>query len=343
VSAVCQDSDLKSDTPILTVRVGAAEFDLPSAVLRAAKLSGRSALAIGLEVLSAVRRKHGLTAREYFVQGAWIGDAAERSAFVGSRGNAQLNRSLTGTGSHDQTALLNDKYLTGLVLEANGFPVPVMKAGYAEARPFGSLPTLTTVDELADWIAVPENLPVFAKPVDGSMALGSVPLIVARDGMVDLGGREVPVAALAAEVAAHYPRGWLMQELIRQPAEVEALIGPGVGTVRVVTLWEAAGPQVLYGVWRHPAVGTWVDSAIFGKPNVGCALDVATGAVLRAVQGDLFTGREVTQSLVSPDLPLIGYRLPGWAAMGRSAVTRTGCFPGMPCWGGILRWPSAAR
>ncbi len=302
--------------------------DLPVAMAQVAKLTGRSAFRVGLDLLAAMLSRQRLGVPEYFVQGAWIGSPEDRAAFVGATSNHRLNRSLTGTGNHDQTALLNDKYLTGLVLEANGFPVPAMKAAYAESRPFGRLPTLTTAAELADWISAPENPPVFAKPVDGSMALGSVPLLAVREGLVDLGGREVAIAALAAEVARHYPRGWLLQELIRQPAEVEALIGPGVGTVRVVTLWEAAGPQVLYGVWRHPAVGTRVDAAIFGKPNVGCALDPVTGEVLRAHMGDLFTGREVTQSLVSPERSLVGYRVPGWAGMGAICCEAHRLFPG---------------
>lgn len=265
-----------------------------------------------------------LTPAEYFVQGAWLGDSGH---FVDAASNLKLNQSLASDAA-DQTALLRDKYLTGLVLEANGFPVPALKAGYAAERSFGRLPTLATAEALAGWIGDRGNLPAFAKPVDGSMALASIPLRAAEAGMVDIGARAVDVTALAKEVADAVPRGWLIQELLKQPAEIEALIGPGIGTVRVVTLWEAAGPQVLYGVWRHPAVGTWVDAAIFGKPNIGCALDPATGEVVDAHLGDLFTGRPVTQSLVTPDLALVGYCLPGWSEVVRICCEAHRLFPG---------------
>ena len=268
-----------------------------------------------------------LTADEYFVQGAWSADKAARAAFVGSASNHRLNLSLIAKGADDQTQLMADKYLSGLVLQANGFPVPELKAVFAAAKMFGSTRTLTSTEELAGWMGEPGQLPAFAKPVDGSMALGSIPLAVAGPGQVDIGSKVVETAALAREVARLYPRGWLIQEQLRQPAGIEALIGPGIGTVRVVTLWEAGGPQVLYAVWRHPAPGTWVDAAIFGKPNVGCALD-GEGVVTAAQMGDLFTGRVITNSLVNPELSLVGYRLPHWHKILEICCSAHRLFPG---------------
>jgi hypothetical protein len=310
---------------ILTTSVPKPSVNLGAALTRTAKLTGRSSLQVGRDVVRVMLTGQKLTPSEYFVQGAWLGRAGE---FVGATSNLRLNESLVAAGKADLTALLHDKYLTGLVLEANGFPVPVLKAVSSAERSFGRVPTLTTADALAEWIGDGRNLPCFAKPVDGSMALASIPLRSAAPGLVEIGGREVGVAALAKEVAQAFPRGWLIQELLKQPAEIEALIGPGVGTVRVVTLWESTGPQVMYAVWRHPAVGTWVDAAIFGKPNVGCALDPATGEVVAAHLGDLFKGRPVTHSMVMPDLPLVGYRLPGWANVVRICCDAHRLFPG---------------
>lgn len=324
-----KDESVPTPVSILKTRVPAAPFNLTHAIARTAAITERKPLSIAFEVLVAMGRKRGLTAQEYFVQGAWIGDRQEREAYLGLRGRSRLNASLTGPGMHDQTALASDKYLAGLMLEANGFPVPKLKAAFAVDRPFGKLRTLDTASALADWIGEAGNLPAFGKPVDGSLALGSVPLQMADGvGQVDIGGRVVTALELAQEVAQAYPRGWLLQELIRQPDEVEALIGPGVGTVRVVTLWEADGPQVMYAIWRHPAVGTWVDAAVHGKPNVGCAVDLATGQVVRAHLGDLFTGREITQSLVTPELSLIGFRLPGWQEMVTICCEAHRLFPG---------------
>jgi len=144
---------------------------------------------------------------------------------------------------------------------------------------------------------------------------------------VDIGGRKVATDALAKEVARLYPRGWLIQEQLRQPPDIEALIGPGIGTVRLVTLWEADGPEVLYAVWRFGMPGSWVDAAIHGKPNIGCALD-AEGQVTSARLGDLFTGRDITHSLVTPDLPLVGHRLEQWREIVEIGRAAHRLFPG---------------
>lgn len=216
---------------------------------------------------------------------------------------------------------MTDKYLTGQVLQACGFPVPGIKAVFSAFASFGATPTLRTAEDLAGWLTTTDQLPAFAKPVDGTMSLGSVPLLSAEAGQVSIGSQIVSASALASEVARLFPRGWLIQEQLRQPEAIEARIGPGIGTVRLVTLWEAGGPEVLYGVWRHPAVGTWVDAAIHGKKNVGCALD-SEGRITMARLGDLLTGRDLTHSLVTPELPLVGFQLDQWSeivSIGRSA------------------------
>lgn len=318
---------MSDSNAILVAQRPKPRFDYSAALNRASGVTSRSPVKIGIEMIRCALGAQRLRPDEYFVQGAWVADAEGRAAFVGSASNIRLNRSMVAKGADDQTQLMTDKYLSGLVLQANGFPVPEVKAVFAAAKMFGPTRTLCSVEELVRWLDEPGQLPAFAKPVDGSMALGSVPLVAAGQGQVDIGSRVVETVALAGEVARLYPRGWLIQEQLRQPDEIEALIGPGIGTVRVVTLWEAGGPQVLYAVWRHPAPGTWVDAAIFGKPNVGCALN-GEGVVADAQLGDLFTGRAVTHSLVNPELPLVGFRLPHWPEIVEICRSAHRLFPG---------------
>jgi hypothetical protein len=312
---------------ILITKVPKPSVDLNQALPKIAALTGRSTLRTGIDILRAMIGPRRFSAMEYFTYGAWQEVEGTRT-YLGGVKNLQLNRSMAVKGNHDQTSLFNDKFLTGLILSANSFPVPETRAVFAVERSFGGVTTLKTAHELAAWLAEERNLPVFGKPVDGSMSLGSVPLRAAGQGQIDIAGRPVQAAALAGEVASQYSRGWLMQELLRQPPDVETLIGPGVGSIRVVTLWEAAGPQVLYAVWRHPAVGTWVDVPISGKPTTNCALDITTGEVLRAWLGDLYSGKLVTHSLVSPDLPIVGYRVPGWERTSAMCCGAHRLFPG---------------
>lgn len=318
---------LTDTPPILVGSRPKSRFDIATALSRVSRLTGRAPAKIGLDLIRRMLGKQRLQVEEYFVQGAWSGDEAARAAYVGATANHRLNRSLIVAGADDQAHLMTDKYLAGQVLQASGFPVPDLKAVYAAFASFGATPTLRTAEDLAHWLGEAGHLPAFAKPVDGTMALGSVPLIAAGQGQVDIGGRIVDAKALADDVARLYPRGWLIQEQLRQPPDIEALIGPGIGTVRLVTLWEAGGPTVLYAVWRHPAPGTWVDAAIHGKPNIGCALD-AEGQVISARLGDLFTGRDITQSLVTPDLPLVGHRLEQWREIVEIGLAAHRLFPG---------------
>lgn len=280
-----------------------------------------------MDMLRSALGPHRLRPYEFFIQGAWKIGGADSTTYLGVSGNKTLNRSLTATGPLDRWDQMTDKYASGKYLAENGFPVPEIRAVVATARTFGDVPTLTSAQALEQWLNDGRNLPVFAKPNDGTMALGSIPIMSAGQGEVDIGGRIVRTGALAREAVALYPQGWLLQEQLRQPAEIEALIGPGIGTVRVVTLWEEDGPQVLYGVWRHPARGTWVDAAIHGKPNVGCALD-SEGQVTSAFEGDLLSGRPVTHSQVSPDLALVGYRLAQWPDMTRICKAAHRLYPG---------------
>lgn len=271
--------------------------------------------------------KQRLRVDEYFLQQAWPGHADDRDAYVGSVANKRLNDWLTAKGADNQKNLLTDKFLTGVILKESGFPVPEIKAVAGAFALYGKAPILRSADALADWLNNDANLPAFAKPVDGSMALGSVPLMRASTGTVDVGGRVVETRTLAQDVIRFFPRGWLIQEQLQQPVEIEALIGPGIGTVRLVTLWEERGPTDLYGVWRHPAPGTWVDAAIHGKPNVGCALD-SNGQFTMAWVGDLFNGKDITHSLINPNLPLVGFSLSQWNQIVSIGKTAHRLFPG---------------
>ena len=149
--------------PILVAQRPKSRFDLAGALTRAARETGRSPVKVVMDVICRMCGAQRLTADEYFVQGAWSADKAARAAFVGSASNHRLNLSLIAKGADDQTQLMADKYLSGLVLQANGFPVPELKAVFAAAKMFGSTRTLTSAEELAGWMGEPGQLPAFAK------------------------------------------------------------------------------------------------------------------------------------------------------------------------------------
>jgi hypothetical protein len=314
-----------TDRPILQTEIHAPPMDALAAVTRVADVTGQSPASIVLDMTRAVFGPRQLSVREYFELGGWIGEPENRAAVVGKKISQRLPEGLIAEGPMNQSALMDDKYLASLVLEANGVPVPKLKAAYGAFTALGK-DTLTTPEELVRWLSDPGNLPAFGKPNIGARALGSIPLRAAAGG-VDIGDRVVPAHALAEAVATTFPRGWLIQEQLRQPPEIEAMIGPGVGSIRVTSLWEEGGPQLMYGAWRHPAIGTWVDATIFKRPNVFCALDAA-GTIQRVQQGFMLEGKTLTHSLVTPDMPLLGFTLPWWPKMVDMCLTAHRLFPG---------------
>ncbi len=318
---------MPADRKILKTSIPDVPIDLTTVLPMAARLCGRSQAQVAFDLIAALAGSRKLKLQEYFVLGGWLGEPQARAAVIGQVVNRQLCRSLIAQGGLDQSALMRDKYLASLVLAANGFPVPEIKAAFATEARFGRLPTVTSVDALVDWLRCADHLPAFGKPVDGSTAFGAIPLRTADEGQVDIGEKVVGARALAKEVAASFPRGWLIQEQLRQPPEIEALIGPAIGTVRLVTIWEEGGPKILYGMFRQPTVGTWVDATIHDRPNVFCELD-SRGRVVRAQKGNLLTGEEVTQSQITPELPLVGAKLAQWGRMVDICLEAHRLFPG---------------
>ncbi|NJS39340.1 MAG: hypothetical protein HC783_10285 [Rhodobacteraceae bacterium] len=311
--------------PILQTDIPAAPLDALAAVTRVAEVTGQTPASIVLDMSRAVFGPRRLSLREYFELGGWIGTPEDRQAVIGKKISQRLPEGLIATGPMNQTALMDDKYLSSLVLTANGLSVPTLKAAFGAFTALGK-DTLTTPEALARWLSDPGNLPAFGKPNIGARALGSIPLRTAEGG-IDIGDRAVTAPALAEAVAKAFPRGWLIQEQLRQPPEIEAMIGPGVGSIRVTSLWEEGGPQLMYAAWRHPPVGAWVDATILDRPNVFCAVD-ASGRILRAQQGLMHNGKTLTHSLVTPSMPLLGFTLPWWPRIVDICLTGHRLFPG---------------
>ncbi len=144
--------------------------DPAPALARVGHETGRSAPRIGIDLVRRMPGKQRLKREDYLFQGAFRGDADARAALVGAVPDQRLNRSLTAEGADDQSQLMADKYLSGLVSQANGFPVPKLKAVFATDVLFKATPTLRSAEDLARWLEAGDALPAFPKPVDGSMA-----------------------------------------------------------------------------------------------------------------------------------------------------------------------------
>lgn len=330
------------DTPILATAVNEG-LDLDPAKLRiACQKSGRSSMGLGIEIMRAARSKARMLPLEYLGYGLWRKELTPeaRAAYISLSGVTGVNERLT-SGDADRQALLTvDKQFTAFVLQGMGLPTPGARAIFSPQVSYGpGLPRLTTVEALAEYLLEPAHLPFFGKPVNGSRALGAISVMALGQapGSVVLGdGREVDAGRLSREIAAGFPRGWIIQELLENTPEMARRAGPALAALRFVTLWLEGGPAPFYVLWRIPAVGAMTDGVVSGT-NILAEIDPATGVVRRAQYGDHLTGHAVTKSLVDPEADLVGFGLPDWERVVATCVEGHRGFPGH----GLLGWDVA--
>lgn len=270
---------------ILTHKPEGRWFDFQAATVGAARLRGVSALRIGLEVVLLGRGRGKLTSQEYFLEGAWQGGLtrAERRAFLGLKAGKALNRSLNPVFTPELRQRTEDKLAAANGFMAAGVPMP-RRLGVAAAEDPGAdgVEWLPSPEALAAFLQRPGSLPCFGKPVFGSTGRGAVSLIgLEKDGAIRLGnGMAVPLAALVQEIWQAHPRGFLFEELQSPHPDLARMIGPVIGTLRVVTIHDGTAPEVLYTVQKMPGKAAMVDS-MAGPVGGYAAIDKDTGRIVR--------------------------------------------------------------
>lgn len=269
---------------ILAHRPEGRRVDTGAATIYAAKERKVSAWRIGLEMLRLSYGKCALSPEEYFLHGAWKPGLTwrERQAFIGSSVNHALNISLNPPMDAAERHLTANKLACAALLGAAGLPQPRVLAVASETRPDGTHRWLGGPDATLDFLREPGRLPCFGKPVSSSLGLGAVSLLGLDEAdEVRLGsGRKVSLNDLVREIWSEFPSGFLFQEIVRPHPDLAALIGPVIGTLRVVTIDAGGGPEPLYAMLRAPVAGAIVDSAA-GPLGCNAAVDINSGAILR--------------------------------------------------------------
>lgn len=275
---------------------------------------GVSLAAQARDIVILSRSGQRLEPKDYFLYGLFREgfDRARQRSYVSTRSGMALNRRLAPLAEDSAHGLLFNKLLAGLLLERAGYPVAPIRAIHAAGVSLPGLRTLADAAAIAGWLREPGALPAFGKPVFSSMGLGAASLVaLSGDGaVVTLGdGREIEVEALAAEIVAKYPLGYIFQPLLRQHPDVEAVTGPTVGVLRVVTLLAPDGPETLYTVLKLPPPGAMTDGTANRTPNGMGLVDWTSGRILRAQHLARMATTPLTHSLVTGK-PLDEARLP---------------------------------
>lgn len=271
-------------TNILSHKPKGRKLDYGRAATYAAQKRGVATWRIGLEMILLARGPGRLTSDDYFLQGAWRPglSRAERRSFVGTGVNLALNRSLNPPVVEGEVTPTVDKLAGHALFTAAGLPQPRILAVAAETDPGEGLRWLDSPEATLAFLREPGTLPCFGKPVHGSLGAGAASLLeVDGEGQLCLGdGQRVTPEDLVAEIWRDHAVGFLFQELVRPHPQLAALIGPVIGTLRVVTTDAGSGPEVLYTTTKAPAAGAMVDSSS-GPLGLYAAVDWHSGRILR--------------------------------------------------------------
>jgi hypothetical protein len=313
----------------LTSRKDGKTIDLGRQIDLAAGQAGVSRLRIALDIL---RRRFGrqrLAIHDYFDFGVYRPDLteADREAFVSQDEITRLNRLLRPAEKRSMSGLVSSKFMTELLLRTVGLPCSRTLAIARSSRAQLPVPVLVGAAAIEAFLREGDRMPLFIKPDGSSLSIGAAS-ILHRDGddLVFGDGKRVPVARLSHEIARDYPNGFIFQRNLRPHPELARLIGPVVGTMRVVSLWLKEGPQTLYVAQKMPGPNAMVDGEVSGS-TATCLVDPATGRIVRAHLAGQPIEQELTHNHVT-GAPLAGTILPDFAAAIRLALEAHRLFPG---------------
>lgn len=298
-------------TQIFVTTIPGRNFDLGRALLAASRARGESALRIGAEIVRLNRGKQRLTWQEYFLYGAHRpGLTPEaRDEFLGHSVLSRMNMTLTPPGAPLQ-GLATDKLLTDMVLTRAGIEVAPIRAVVVAVEAIAPYPMLADAAAVRRFL-LDTPMPVFGKPTHGARGVGAISIVDRQGETLVLGdGRIVPAQALAEEILRSYPKGYLFQDLMHPHPEVAQLIGPVIGSVRVVTLRIGAEIVPIYAAMKMPGPGQMVDD-VASYLNTLCSIDHRTGRIVRGQDARRLGGAVLERNPVSGAV-LAGAVLPLW-------------------------------
>jgi hypothetical protein len=251
---------------------------------------------------------------------------ADKRAFVGLTQSRKIW--ITANFRVENFALVENKIAADALFAAHGFRTTPTLALFCNRIANRSPRLLRSAAELGDFLRDPKHYPLFAKPMDGLQSLGSGSFDRydrATDCLITVSGQSLPLAKFAADVDAHYGQGYLLQRRVGPHAEVRAICGDRLATVRLLTTMTAADPRIIRACWKIPAGAHGADN-FWRHGNLLAQLDLSTGRVLRVIRGVGTTLEEVTHH---PDsgVALIGQQVPNWSEVTRTALEAAKVLP----------------
>ncbi|MHA6263387.1 sugar-transfer associated ATP-grasp domain-containing protein [Arenibacterium sp. CAU 1754] len=264
----------------------AAKSTEASQIVRVAREFGVSPLRQLREMTALRFSGPKLQTTEYYANGLYDPalSAAEKREFVGVVANRALNTRMSPPELARSNDFVGNKVLYTALLRQLGLSTTRTQAVVHSHRHFGAVRTLTNAQEVRDFLLTDAQYPLFGKPNNGSLSVGSVCVtsIEADQGKLHLGnGRSVELDQFCNEVVRAEGGGYLFQSALVQHPDMARVAGEAIGTVRIVTVIEDETPKPLYAVWKIPSPDAMSDN-FWQKGSMIAAVDVQTGTVTRA-------------------------------------------------------------
>ena len=295
---------------------------------RMSTLSGRSRLAILGEFLRLRYGKGKILLSEYWGMRLFdraLYHQADLSRFVGF--HAAQSIWLRCNFQLDVFGLANHKLTFDHLFAAHGFPVLPTIAMYREAVGQDTPFLLRDRAAVQAFLTNPNHFPLFGKPVSGHQSLGALSLDhydTQRRCLVTTTGMPLTVDNYVNSIQPCAGSGYLFQRRIIPHAQVRALCGDRLATVRVLTI----GNKILRACWKIPAGLNMADN-FWRAGNVLAAIDINTGLITHAIQGD---GQMFAPITHHPDsnILLVGTQVPNWHHITRLAEEASRVIPEIP-------------
>lgn len=283
--------------------------------------------------------RNQMVAKDYYDHQLYLPSysAAEKREFVGDQGSFALNLKLAPPMFTNMRNFLADKVDLTMLMAGMGLRTTVIQAAFHPFRGFGALPTLRSTAEIRAFLTGPARYPLFGKPIRGVGSFGSV-MILDRDGeTLHLGnGTAMALDALVAEVAAEVAFGYVFQDAVTPHPDLTAIYGGrAVSTVRAVTINASDRPEMLYALWKMPAISAMSDN-FWQKGSLIALVNCATGVVEKVRHGTALDSQWVETHPVT-GARLTGITLPGWQSVLDLALGAHSIVPD----NGILGWDIA--
>lgn len=259
-----------------------------------------------------------------------------KKQFVGTNGSARLNRELTPSELPPARRFVSNKLMFSALIGQLGFRTTQTQAVISTRSRFGSIPTLDTPEALRRFLRDEARYPLFGKPTNYSGSFGSA-LIDRREGdEIVLGdGRRLELDAFCREILAEYAEGYLLQTAVVQHRAMSDMVGRAVGTVRIVTIRDAALPRPLYALWKIPSPRAMSDN-FWQDGSMIAPVDMATGEVGEAWIGTGLDARRIERHPVS-GRTIQGFPMPHWEAAREMTAEAHALFPEF----GVIGWDVA--